>query len=124
MPAHLVSNSAYAKYMQEWMQRLALPLPAELSVHEREISAHWRGSVEADLHRLREVLWNWVDHHGGPRLTREPAMLAVRMLLCLAYAENQELQHVGYFEDLVHAAGIDWAVINVTCSAFSAQSFL
>jgi hypothetical protein len=115
MASHFVSDSEYALYMLGWIERLALPLPDALAAEATQLEAHWRGEDQAGLESVRQHLWNWVDANGGPRITTHPAMIAVRMLLCLAYDENHGLQDSGFFEDLIHKAGVPLAEINARC---------
>jgi hypothetical protein len=105
-------NHKYAGYMLRWVESLDWP---SLDIAENTIpliQAYWSDAKSVDLEGLRERLWAWVDANGGPRPIREKRTVLVRMLLCLAYEDNRELEDMGFFEDLLALSGLSRAEIN------------
>lgn len=97
---------AYATYMLNWVDKLDWP---ELAIADQTLPAlraYWTQSVDADLDAISERLWAWVDANGGPQPSTDKRMILVRMLICLAAVPNRELEHVGYFEELLRNYGV------------------
>jgi hypothetical protein len=93
-------NGQYAEYMLRQIE--ALDWPA-LDIAQRvlvQLQGYWREDGALNLDAIREYLWEWVDGNGGPRLTGDATMILVRMLICLAYEDNRELESTAFFEDL------------------------
>lgn len=80
-------------------------------VYEK-IKQHWNGDSTINLEEIRESLWSWVDNNGGPQISNEKNIVIVRMILCTAYEDNQELQEMGFFEDLLQQYGLSRENIN------------
>ncbi|MDZ7857225.1 hypothetical protein [Sphaerotilus sp.] len=94
-------NSQYANYMLRQIEALEWrPLEIAQGVFP-QLQVYWRDAGSVDLEGVRETLWAWVDANGGPRPTGDKNMILVRMLLCLAYEDNRELEGMSFFEDLV-----------------------
>jgi len=96
-------NSTYAAKMIGSIEALSRPNVPLVHASLDVLKAYWANSCTADLSEIRTKLWDWVDANGGPRTTNDKNMLFARMVLCLAYPDNQELQDVGYFDDLLAA---------------------
>lgn len=98
--------------MLSWLSRLSAPSIAEVDGALETLRAYWIDGKNVDLMAMRERLWKWVDSNGGPRVTDEMQMLYGRMVLCLAYEDNRELEDMGFFEDLLNNFGIPRSEIN------------
>lgn len=102
------ANHDYARYMLRWIEALDWP---EFPLAEAELPAlrgYWDSGDVADLDAIEARLWAWVDAHGGPAhpLQGDARMILARMLICVAQADNRELQERGYFEELLARAGV------------------
>jgi len=105
-------NETYAIYMLQWVENLGAPTVPSLIGALSGVREYWSGNKSIDLARIREILWSWVDTNGGPRSSPEKTMLLARMILCLAYEDNRELEDMGYFEDLLSNYGVSRKEIN------------
>ncbi|WP_143068528.1 hypothetical protein [Azotobacter beijerinckii] len=106
------ANINYAKYMLAWLDRIdppQLPVMVEALVAIRK---HWSGEEKIDLAKIKKTLWSWVDANGGPRIETEKNMLIARLILCVAYEDNRELEDMGFFEDLLNNYGASRTEIN------------
>jgi hypothetical protein len=105
-------NKTYADYMSTWIDSLG---PQDVEVANTcldQVKLFWSSGSATDLQAIREQLWSWVDANGGSGNSADKNMLFVRMVLCLAYEDNRELQDMGYFEDLLANWGISRSEIN------------
>lgn len=108
----MIENEQYARYMLAWLRLLEIPPIDEIKNALTQITDYWDGSKDIDLASIKEKLWDWVDTHGGSRVTSEKHMLVVRMLLCLTYEDNRELEDMGFFDDLLNHYGVPRRKIN------------
>lgn len=100
------ADQDYARYMLRWIEELSWP---EFPLAEAELPAlrgYWLQGDVADLDAIADRLWNWVDAHGGSAPSDDRRMLLARMLICLAAADNRELEARGYFEELLQRCGV------------------
>lgn len=100
------ADRAYAAYMIHWIGKLDWPDLAIADLHWPQLRDYWQADAPADLDAIAQALWEWVDDNGGPSPSTERRMLRVRMLICLAAADNRQLEDVGYFEDLLRWYGL------------------
>ncbi len=97
---YLIDNISYAKYMIEWLDKSGVP-DNQLAQNSFElIKEYWFKNTDINLEIIRNKLWDWVDSNDGYNLTTE-LVIKMRIILCLAFEDNQELQNVGYFEGLL-----------------------
>jgi len=99
-------NLDYAKYMIRWVNKLELPSVSVSDSSFKLLQQYWLSDNKVNLEEVREQLWTWVDENGGPAPSTDKTMCNVRMVLCLAYENNQELKEMGYFEDLLVNVGV------------------
>lgn len=90
-------------------------MPSDPEIHDAfsALEQHWDGVKEANLESIRVKLWAWVDANGGPRTSVDRSLLVARMVLCLAYEDNRELEDMGFFDDLLHHYGVPRQTINL-----------
>ena len=98
--------------MMAWIKRLGPPSLPLLSNAWTEVTEYWTGNANIELPSVREKLWAWVDESGGPRPFTDKQMMLARMILCLAYEDNRELEETGFFEDLLNNYGVSRMEIN------------
>ena len=106
--------SKWLKYIQEWIIRLNFQELDVLKEPLSKITRYWEGDTTINLEKIREELWKWVDLNGGPLTSNNKEMIAVRMTLCLCYDDLltfEELDQLGFFEDLLSEAGVTKAEI-------------
>lgn len=113
MSRDLAANSEYARYMRAWIHNLAMPSEPEIRNAFALLEQYWDGTLQTDLEPIRAKLWAWVDPNGGPRVSSERSLLVARMVLCLAYEDNRELEDMGFFDDLLHNYGVPRKTINL-----------
>jgi len=99
-------NLDYAKYMIHWVNKLDLPSVDISDSSFKLLQKYWMNGASINLEEIRDQLWTWVDENGGPAPSADKTMCNVRMVLCLAYENNQELKQMGYFEELLVNAGV------------------
>ena len=107
-----LSNIIFANYMIAWIHRITVPSISELSDAFSELELHWKDTRPTNLESVREKLWSWVDVNGGSGNFHDHKLLVARMILCLAYPDNRELEDMGFFEDLLSNYGISRSEIN------------
>jgi hypothetical protein len=98
--------------MLAWIRTLTQLENPELRTALISLGNYWGGEESVDLEATRLQLWTWVDAHGGSRISAEPQLLIARMILCLAYEDNRELEDMGFFEDLLNNFGLPRSEIN------------
>ena len=96
----MIDNISYAKYMIDWLEKSGVPDNRLGQNSFEHIKAYWFKNTDTNLETIRNNLWEWVDSNDGYNLTTE-LVVKMRIILCLAYEDNQELQGIGYFEDLL-----------------------
>ena len=106
-------NLDYAKYMRAWIHNLTMPSEPAIFSAFAALEQHWDGVQEADLDSIRVKLWAWINANGGPRISDDRSLLVARMVLCLAYEDNRELEDMGFFDDLLHRYGVPRQTINL-----------
>ncbi|MEY4908671.1 MAG: hypothetical protein RL260_2389 [Pseudomonadota bacterium] len=94
-------KNQYAEYMLRQIEALDWPALDIAQDVLPQLQMYWMGAGAVDLEGIRDHLWEWVDTHGGPRPTGDKNMILVRMLICLAYEDNRELEGMSFFEDLM-----------------------
>ncbi|WP_415898131.1 hypothetical protein [Neptuniibacter sp. QD57_21] len=117
-------KNEYAQYMISWIDKINPQFQSPISDSYAELKAYWLGSgTDFDENEMKEKLWSWVDGNGGPRISGDKEMAVARMVLCLAYKDQEtigELKGVGFFEDLLEQYGYSRSEIN---STYEQQSF-
>ena len=101
--------SKWLKYIQEWIIRLNFHELDILKEPLSKIGKYWEGDTTINLEEIKVNLWKWVDLNGGPGISQNKEMIAVRMTLCLCYDDLltfEELDQLGFFEDLLSVAGV------------------
>lgn len=104
---------AYAKYMIAWLHRITIPGVTEIQEKFLELEQHWNGTKNADLEKIRVKIWTWVDSNQNSSDRIDKVILVARMVLCLAYPDNRELEDMGFFDDLLSNYGISRNEINL-----------
>jgi hypothetical protein len=96
----------YARYMLGWIDALSWPEFALAEAELPALRAYWLDGVPTDLDAIADRLWSWIDANAVESLPSDRRMILARMLLCLAAAENRELEERGYFEALLRCYGV------------------
>lgn len=100
-------NFEYASHMISWLEKFGIP---KLEIAEKSfkiVKSYWLQNKSSDLEALREELWSWVDRNDGYN-TQIADVAKMRIILCLAYEDNRELEDVGYFEALLASLGVSY----------------
>ena len=101
----LNENYKYAAHIISWVEKLGVPeIPLAKSAFS-QLKGYWIDNENINLEKLKEDLWSWVDSNDGYNIS-VPEVAKMRIILCLAYEDNRELEDVGYFEDLLVNLGI------------------
>ncbi len=101
----LNENYKYAAHMISWLEKLGVPeIPFAKSAFS-QLKGYWVEHKYINLEQLKDDLWSWVDSNDGYNIS-DPEVAKMRIILCLAYEDNRELEGVGYFEDLLVNLGI------------------
>ncbi|BDM64255.1 hypothetical protein NFHSH190041_17070 [Shewanella sp. NFH-SH190041] len=98
-------NYKYATHIISWVEKLGVP---EISLAQNifsQLKEYWIEHKSLNLEQLKDDLWSWVDCNDGYNIYA-PEVAKMRIILCLAYEDNRELEDVGYFEDLLVSLGI------------------
>ena len=97
--------------MISWLDRLGIP---DIEIGNRSfelVKKYWfeneNENESVDLDKLREELWSWIDLNDGYN-TQKADIAKMRIILCLAYEDNRELEDVGYFEELLVSLGVSY----------------
>ncbi|MFY8349710.1 hypothetical protein AAEU29_04110 [Pseudoalteromonas sp. SSM20] len=93
-------NYKYATHIISWLERLGIP---EIPLGKNaflQLKEYWIEHKDLKLEQVRDDLWTWVDCNDGYNISI-PEVAKMRILLCLAYEDNRELENVGYFEELL-----------------------
>lgn len=98
-------NYKYATHIISWLERLGIPEVPLAKNAFLQLKEYWVEHKDFNLEQLRDDLWSWVDCNDGYN-TSVPEVAKMRILLCLAYEDNRELEYVGYFEELLISLGI------------------
>jgi hypothetical protein len=105
-------NKEYAGYMLAWLELLTLPNISALNESLVKLKEYWLGNQSVNMAEIKASLWSWVDSNGGSTNFSEKPVLMARLVLCLAYEDNRELEDMGFFEDLLSHYGIPRNEIN------------
>jgi len=102
--------------MIEWIEKLEPTLQEPFKSTYPMLKHYWLdGGPDFDENQIRDVLWSWVDNNGGSTNSNNKYMNVARMVLCLAYKNHEiidELQDMGFFNDLLANYGISRKEIN------------
>jgi len=103
----LGDNHKYAIHMISWLEKLGVP---DISIGQEsfaQVKEYWVHNNKVDLDELKNKLWVWVDSNNGYDVSNSD-VAKMRIILCLAYDDNRELEDVGYFEDLLVSLGLTY----------------
>ena len=112
------ANQLYAKYMLSWLCKLRFSPVKEVDAALQLLEKYWVSDQKIDLEEIRSALWDWVDLNGGAAILAGESMLYCRMVLCLAYEDNRELEDMGFFDDLLCHLGNSRSEINKFRASF------
>lgn len=103
-----MNEKEYANHILSWIDKLGLP---EIEPVKRAYSmakSYWLEGEPQKFEEVKKELWEWVDSNGGPRLTDDPNMAKIRMVICIASESVSEVQDLGFFEDLLVNLGYSY----------------
>ena len=103
----LDENYKYATHMISWVEKLGVPdIPLAQGAFS-QLKEYWLENKRFNLEQLKGRLWSWGDSNDGYNAS-VPEVAKMRIILCLAYEDNRELEDVGYFENLLVSLGISY----------------
>lgn len=103
-----MNEKEYAIHMMSWIDKLGLPEIEHAELAYQMAKSFWLEGKPQEFEEVKEKLWEWVDLNGGPRITGNPDMVKVRMIICVASENVEEVQDMGFFEDLLVSLGYSY----------------
>lgn len=100
-----MNEKDYAIHMMKWIDKLGVPDNELVKSAYSMAKAFWIEGQPQDFKSLMTQLWAVVDGNGGPRITDESEMIKLRMVMCVASESVEEVQDMGFFEDLLVGLG-------------------
>jgi hypothetical protein len=103
-----MNEKEYAIHMMSWIDKLGLPEIEHAELAYQMAKSFWLEGKQQEFEEVKEKLWEWVDLNGGPRIIGNPDMVKVRMIICVASENVEEVQDMGFFEDLLVSLGYSY----------------
>lgn len=103
-----MNEKEYAIHMMSWIDKLGLPNIESVEKAYSMAKSYWVDNQTQTFDEIKSKLWEWVDSNGGPRFADNSEMIKVRMVICVASENVEEVQDMGFFEDLLVNLGYSY----------------
>lgn len=100
-----MNEKDYAVHMMSWIDKLVVPYVDPVKIAYSMAKVFWIDELPQDFEGIKIKLWDFIDSNGGPRITDEAQMTKVRMIMCVVSESVEEVQDMGFFEDLLVRLG-------------------
>lgn len=103
-----MNQKEYAAHMLSWIDILGAPR-VDIAAEALDIAKRfWLLDESVNFSEIKIKLWNWVDSNDGLRRTANEDMIKIRMLICLMSETVEEVQEMGFFEELLVNLGFSY----------------